>query len=254
MGESHLLTFGFLFLAVIFLIANAEETVTGFGGTIITVTLAVHFFKIDYILAVIIPTSLLLSAYIVVRHYDAIDIRELLFGILPPAAVGLGAGMAVFNLVKGPGVKIAYGVFVIGFSVVELFKVLRARGVEGSAAPAGIGRVKGVLWLLAGGVIQGIYASGGPMVVYYTSRKISDKRVFRSTLSALWLALNFALIVNYAFTGRFTVKTLVESAALIPSLVIGIILGEFLHARIPDRAFRILVFALLIIAGGSLLF
>lgn len=243
--------FHFIILLIVFLVSNVVETVTGFGSTIVAVTIGANFYPISHLVAVIVPINIMLSAYIVIRHFRAVDLREYAFRILPFAGAGLAIGIAVSSFAGGNELKIAYGAFVLCFSAWELVRLLR--GGDAEKQPE-LPLAKGALWLVAGGIVQGIYASGGPLVVYYASRKLKDKTVFRSTLSMLWLALNIVLVTTLAMKHEVNAGTLKTSAALLPSLAIGIFLGEKLHGRINERAFRVFVFALLIAAGASLLF
>jgi len=238
----------FLFCGIIFL-AKSIEAVTGFGSTIIALTLGAQLYDLELLLPVVVPLNIFLSIYIVTRHAKHINWPELARWILPFTGIGLVAGMIIFNLVSGNKLKLAYGVFVLLFAIVELIRVIRsADGENGTPLSA----IKAMLWLFAGGVIHGIYASGGPMVVYYSGRKISDKSVFRSTLSVLWLVLNIILLGQYIYTGKMTFDAAKMCVALLPALALGIAAGDVLHKKIPERKFRILVYALLIVAGASL--
>lgn len=240
----------FILLALIFLVSNVVEAMTGFGATIIVVTLGANIFPIDYLVTVLVPANIVLSLYIVVRYHSAVD-REVLFkGILPYAGIGLFLGILIFNFIESRTLKIAYGVFVFGFSIYELNRIFRTK--EGGMLPE-LSRLKAIFVLFCGGIIHGIYASGGPLVVYYASRKLANKLNFRSTLSGLWLILNIFLFVSHVITGKTTLETLKASAMLIPSIVFGIAIGEMIHHRIGERSFRIFVFALLIVAGASLI-
>lgn len=91
------------------------------------------------------------------------------------------------------------------------------------------------------------------MVVYVLARRTLDKARFRTTLSALWLVLNAVLVAGYVRSGAYDRDTALLSAALLPSLALGLLLGERLHDRVAPHAFRKLVLVLLAIAGVLLL-
>lgn len=57
------------------------------------------------------------------------------------------------------------------------------------------------------------------------------------------------LLVTKIATGHLTRRGLVTALALLPALAIGIALGEWMHSRIPERKFRVLVYSALIAAG-----
>jgi hypothetical protein len=101
--------------------------------------------------------------------------------------------------------------------------------------------------------VHGIYATGGPLLVYSIGRSNLAKSELRSTLAMVWLILNAALSTTYLVGGRITGNTLESIGLMVPVLVVAIVAGEVLHSRIPDRPFRALVFALLLGAGTLIL-
>lgn len=239
----------FILLAVA-LVANAVEAMTGFGSTIITVTVCANFYDIDFLVPALVPANILLSTYIAARHFRDINRIELFRRILPFVGVGVAGGLTFFLLLDSNTLKLGYGIFVLVFSIHQITRQLR-NGNGAAEQPLGRGAAAG--WLLAGGLAQGLFASGGPMVVFYAGRALDGKAAFRATLSALWLIVNVCMSVSYAVSGKMTAATLATSAKILPVIAAGIFIGEALHARIPERAFRIAVYALLIFAGAALI-
>jgi uncharacterized membrane protein YfcA len=235
----------FLILILIFLFGNIIESITGFGSTIIAVTLLANFYPINYLVVIFIPLNILLSLYFVLRYYYCVDYSLLLKKIFPLTGSGLLIGILIFNTAQSQILKIAYGIFVAVFSVYELFHILKKSNRDSEQ----ISFLKSALFLISGGIVQGIYASGGPLVVYYASKKILNKKIFRSTLSALWLFLNIFLVLNYILTDKINSTTIKTDIILLPFMIIGIVIGEWIHNRIPQRIFRIFLFLLLFVAG-----
>ena len=241
----------FLLFAGIVLIANTAETVTGFGATVIAVTLAAHLYGIDYLVPVLIPTNLVVSAYLVARYHQAIDRERLLKRILPLAVLGMPFGFALFYTAEVHWLKWAFGAFVLVMAAHQLGRIVRAGPGAPQAEPMSFGQA--AAWLVSGGIIHGLYGTGGPMIVLYAGRELPDKLRFRSTMSTLWLILNVGLVIVHAAGGTINSGTLAASALLAPSLILGLVIGEWLHRRIDGHWFRIIVYGLLVVAGASLL-
>ena len=235
-------------LAVIVLLANVVGAATGFGGSMITVTLAVHLYSLEFLVPIVVLLNLVISIYIVVRHRSGIDGKLLFKQILPFTAIGLPLGIILFNVVKSGTLKLALGAFVICFSAFELVVLFRS-GKDELRKP--LTTAYSAFWLFTGGVMQGMYASGGPLVVYYAGRNIPDKKVFRSTLSALWLLLNTVLLITYLATGKLTSEMAWYFVLLLPFLAIGVAIGERVHNALPERTFRLMTFAILLLTGIS---
>jgi uncharacterized membrane protein YfcA len=238
-------------LAVIVFFSFGIEAAMGFGCTVLAVTFAAHLFPLEQLLPVLVGLNLVVSVTIVVRHREAIEWRVLLRRIFPLMALGMPLGMAAFHLASGPLLKLGFGLFVVLLASVELQRLLRHRA-EGTALARPLGLWLGAAVLLGAGLTHGLYASGGPLAVYFSSRELRDKSSFRSTLSTLWLALNAILMVGYVVQGAVGRESLVSFALMLAPVVAGIFAGEWLHGRINERTFRLLVFVLLL-AGGIVL-
>jgi uncharacterized membrane protein YfcA len=236
-------------LALIIFFAFGIEAAMGFGCNVLAVTVAVHLYPLEQLLPVLVGLNLVVSLYIALRHRDAIDRALLLRRILPLMALGMPAGMAAFHLASGPHLKLGFGAFVVLIAAVELVRVARQSALE---SPRPLPTWQGVVVLLGAGLTHGLYASGGPLAVYFASRQPLDKRGFRSTMSTLWLLLNVILMCGYFARGAVGRETAVQIGLMLAPLVGGILAGEWFHGRIAERTFRVLVFALLL-AGGVVL-
>jgi hypothetical protein len=159
-------------------------------------------------------------------------------------------GVAIFSIADNILLKLVYGAFVLCFSISGFISL--ARPPARSTKPLRPGT--GLFLLITGGVMQGIYAAGGPLIVYYTNRALTDKGTFRATLSVVWLILNFSVFMSHLITGKHTPETLITVIALLPVLAAGIIIGEKLHGRILEHAFRMLVYSILTLSGISLIY
>ncbi|MGD2272443.1 MAG: sulfite exporter TauE/SafE family protein, partial [Desulfobacterales bacterium] len=169
--------------------------------------------------------------------------------IIPIMGIGLLIGIAAFNILHGNLLKKLFGLLVVGLSVHELYRLLKNETRQSAASKLTSG-----LYIFSAGLIQGIYASGGPLLVYAMNRLNLAKSIFRSTISALWLIANIIMTVSYIVTHKMNWVSLKYFGLLLPVIIIGIIAGEKLHAAINQHAFTIIVFVLLLGAGVSIIF
>ncbi len=243
-GDPH-----FAILAVIVLAAYQIGATTGFGSAIIALTFAVNFYPIDYLIPVVVPLNLAICSYLVLRHPSGIRKEMLLKNILPPVCLGLPVGLVIFHTVDTDRLKWTFGLFVLLLSAFELLRTARATRAQ-LLRP--LSATTSAAWLWMGGVIQGLWVSGGPLVAYWAGRTLPEKGAFRSTLSCLFLILNAVLFASHLAAGRITAGTLRASLLLLPAVFLGIVAGEWLHARLPERGFRMVVFAVLVFAGAAI--
>jgi uncharacterized protein len=228
-------------LVAIVAVAFVVEAATGFGATIVTVALAALWFPIPEVLATFVPVNAALSLLIVLRYRHAVDGRLLLRRVLPLMGAGVAVGLALFQLGQLAWLRVAFAGFVIAIAA---WSLLRRR--------SGAGRL-GSLALVAAGVVHGMFATGGPLAVYALAGEIPDKTRFRTTLAALWLVFNGVLIASYVVAGTLTAATLRGSLWLVPAVPVGLVAGDWLHHRVSPRTFAVVVNALLLVAGGVLL-
>jgi uncharacterized membrane protein YfcA len=232
-----------LWLVAIVALAFAIEGALGFGATVIAVALGSFVWPIDRLLPAFVPLNMVLSLYLAVRYRKSLRLDLLFRRVLPAMLAGLPFGIVALARLPEAPMKALFGAFVVVLSALELGR----RETERPAPPLSRGRALGLL--AAGGVVHGAFATGGPLVVYVLGREPLDKASFRATLAALWLSLNVVLVSSYAWLGKIDKASLGASAELGLSLLVGLLLGELLHARVPGRIFRRLVFAMLGVAG-----
>lgn len=239
----------YLILAFIVFCSYLIGAITGFGSAIIVLTVGVNFFPLDFLIPLVIPLNLIICCYLVIRHHSGIQRGLLGKRILPLAGIGLPIGLVIFNTVETRQLKLGFGAFVLSSALFELYRLVRSE--EDSSVSSPSSGWSG-LWLLLGGIAQGIWVSGGPLIAYWAGRNIPSKGAFRSTLSSVFLLLNAALLASHLVAGRINLETVRISGLLIPFMAVGIALGEFLHVKLPERTFRMVVFLVLVFAGVSI--
>jgi uncharacterized membrane protein YfcA len=185
-----------------------------------------------------------LSSWVVATDRRHVAWRTLLRDLVPKMAIGMPLGFVLVRVLPERATLRAFGVFVIGLALREI----AARMKPPTSPPPSRPRVRGALLVLAG-VLHGAFGVGGPLAVYVASRDFEDKSTFRSTLSALWLILNVALVTTFALRGTLDRETLRTIAVLLPATAIGIALGSVFHRAVPERLFGRLVLAMLIVMG-----
>ena len=247
-------------LGLVALLAFTVEATAGFGSVVVALTLAAWFLPIDRVLVSLLPVNVLLSGYLTLRYRRDVDGRVLarrvfawmvpgmLLGMAPAALVGVWPGLAggagTGDLIRG-----VFAAFVVALAAGELWRARQGTTADTRALPAPVAATA----LVGAGVVHGLFACGGPLLVYVVGRELTDKARFRATLSAVWLLLNAALLVPRLAEGALDREALTGSGVMLVSLVGGLAIGERLHHRLPVARFRIAVFALLLVAGLALL-
>lgn len=249
------MTFAYIALGLFILLAYTAEAVTGFGSIVIALSLGALLFPIDWLQTVLVPLNICMTGFLSWKHRRFIDKALLLKLVLPFMFVGTLAGLALQPLLGGIALKISFAVLILWFSIRELLKLRAPANGMVSSVQRVIGGERTLLTQLlvaAAGITHGLFASGGPLLVYALAGTALDKARFRATLIVVWFSLNSALTAVFFVQGRLAHSglTLLYYLPLIP---IGIVLGEYLHHRIDEQNFRRWIYRLLVIAALALL-
>lgn len=224
------------------------EAVAGFGGTVVAVSLGATYASIAHVLAVFLPLNLALSTYLAVRHRGAVQGRLLATRIVPSMLIGLAAGTALALAVDAERAKLGFAALVVGLALRELVRLARPTATPPAPLPAAVQATV----LVVAGLVHGLYATGGPLVVAVAQRVIAAKAELRATLAVLWISLNLIVLARLVANGDLSAATLTLSAAIAPTLVVALVLGELVHRKVSERGFRWLV-ALLLLGTGAVL-
>jgi uncharacterized protein len=233
-------------LGAFILLAYTLEAVTGFGSIVIALSLGALLLPIEQLLPVLVPLNIGMTGYLVWRHRAQID-RPLLLGtILPGMLVGTALGYLLLPYLDAALLKRGFGVLILWFAGRELWRLRHAAALP--VRPQWLTR----LLTLGAGLSHGLFASGGPLLVYGLAGTARDKARFRATLVSVWFTLNSLLTAAFLVDGRLQ-PALPQVLIYAPLLLVGLWLGERLHRRFDERHFRIAIYALLLVTGTLLL-
>ncbi len=243
--------FRYALLTLIVFLTHFQEAITGFGGTVLAVPFVVFLLGLGAAIKVLAIQAWIVNTFIVIAARRDIVWRQ--YGrIALFAGIGLPFGIYMVHALPKSVLKLILGAFMVGIAI---------RGLTVTIRNTALPKWDGNAWknwlmnsfVVMGGVIHGAFASGGPFVVIYATRVLTDKGVFRVTLCMLWMTLNTALITYWLVTGSLTREIWFYTAICTPFTVVGMIAGDRCHHRIDERLFRMIVYAVLFSSGLAVL-
>lgn len=235
-----------LWLGVCILASSTIEAITGFGSIVIALSLGALLLPISAMLPVLVPLNIFMTGTIAWKNRRHIDKALLLKLVLPLMAAGTLAGYFLRPWLGESVLKTLLGALIVWFALRELWRLYRH--VASRRHPAALSRAL----TFAAGITHGLFASGGPLLVYALAGTKLDKGGLRATLVTVWFSLNAGLTVAFALDGTLF-PALPWVAVYLPVLGAGYLLGEFLHHRLDERRFRQLVYVLLVVTGVALI-
>lgn len=229
--------------------ATAVQTALGFGSMLVCVTFGSLMWTVPELTAMLVPLSMIQTSFVVARHHRDVDTRLLFLRILPWMGVGMALCFAVVGGTAQPWMKPVLGAMVLVLAVRELLGAWRGRDAD----PPVRSRVASTVGLVVAGFVHALFATGGPPLVWALGQEDLDKARFRTTLTAVWVGVNSALVVAFVGREQITIDTLTATGLLLVPVGIGIGIGEWLHDRVAEGPFRTWMWGLLALGALPLL-
>lgn len=240
------MTTALVLLGVFILLAYTAEAMTGFGSIVIALSLGALLFPIEWLQTVLVPLNICMTGFLAWQQRRHLDAALLLRLVLPFTLLGTLAGAVLQPMLSGAGLKTGFAVLIVWFAGRELLRLQRAPAI--GARPLFLTRVL----IAAAGVTHGLFASGGPLLVYALAGTSVDKARFRASLILVWFVLNSTLTITFLAQGRL-LPALPTVLLYLPLIPLGILLGERLHQALDEQRFRLWIYRLLLLAGLALL-
>lgn len=230
-----------IFLAV-FLFGYTVQAITGFAGNIFCMPVGTYTLGLQSSVSILNATGFLACMLLAVLNLRSINWRELgkIVGVMLPF-VALGAWLD--TVIPLHALLKIYGLVILAVGIKNLVQKKQTFLPEWA------------LWgvLVAAGLIQGMFVSGGALLVIYAVQKLTDKEQFRATLAAVWSILNFLYAFYQLWAGHFTGEVWLMVLCCIPLIVLATFVGGKLAKRISQERFLKLTYILLLGIGAVLL-
>jgi len=230
-------------LAAIVALASFTQTLTGFGFAVIVVSLGAYLRPLGELVPLIVPLVTAQAGWVVWTDRSAVQGRALLARIVPLVAIGVVAGQVLFRRLAGPWMAPAFGILVVALALAEMLKRSPNRPLP---------RVLRVMALLLSGVMQGLFAAGGPALAYALGRSEMTKTQLRATVCALWALVNAAMTAGFLADGRLDAGQGGDLCVLAVATGVAIPLGQRAHRRISPAHFRKALYIFLCASGAAL--
>lgn len=231
-----------LFMAAVF-ISNIVQALTGFAGVMLSIPPTILLYGPDMAKAVINVICWLVCALLMFQNRKYINPKELL-RIVVFMLVGMAIGIHLYNVVNPHILVPLYGAIIVGVALKNLiFKQSASVLPNWIAIPV----------LLGAGIIHGMFASGGALLVVYLVATFRDKDSFRANVASVWTILNLVLMFNDYQKGLYNTEFFELLALGVVPLVIAIYLGNKIHDMINQKMFNRVTYCLLLAAGSMIL-
>ena len=174
---------------------------------------------------------------------------KILLIMLPGAILGVGLGWLFAASVSADAVLAAVGAISILFGAYRLWAERGGRIAAASNSPAWVG---GMFGIATGFTSQIAHAGGPPYQMWVMPRRL-PRDVFIGTTAIFFAALNWIKVPAYVALGQFTGSNMIATAVLLPLAILSSLAGVWLVRRVSAERFYTIVYVLMVITGGKLL-
>jgi uncharacterized membrane protein YfcA len=231
-------------LLVVF-VATLIRSAFGFGEALFAVPLLAFRLPLRVATPLAVLISITIAGVVVIQDFRKIHWRSA--GYLVAATLfGIPFGLILLTSTHQAAVKVALGIFLIGFAVYCL---------RGTDIPAieGDSRI-----LLAGcglfaGVLGGAYGMNGPPLVIYGTMRRWTPQHFRATLQAYFLPASIVGMFGYWLQGLWSPAVTRYYIESLPATLPAIFIGRAINHRLQGKSFLRLAYLCLAGIGGALL-
>ncbi len=169
--------------------------------------------------------------------------------MLPPAASGVIIGWLLMEHISETAFRPLVGGIIFILTVLQVFRLARPQSFAHVPHAAWFAWTMG---LLAGITTMMANAAGPVMALYFLAVSL-PKLEFVGTSAWFFFVLNVFKVPFSASLGLIHPGTLLLNAVLAPAIVLGLVMGRWMVARVPQRTFDSLLLAFAAIAALRLI-
>ncbi|MCH2189270.1 sulfite exporter TauE/SafE family protein [Candidatus Gracilibacteria bacterium] len=230
-------------IMMIFFIAFFIESIFGFGGLVISFALLGFFIDIKHAVYLGLYIGIIGSIFILISDYKSLSLQRFreMFVL---AFIGVIIGTFIFDFFSSDILLKIFSIFLCVFAVKNLFFP--------NLNPTTL-LFKNSL-LFSGGLLQGIFGTGGPFSVLAMKNSFKNKSELRTTMALFFIFFNIVRGIQLWIQGNFEYQIIIDYYWLAFVLLGAIILGYQVHVKISERFFHLGINYILLISSILLFF
>lgn len=230
-----------IILFLIVLVAALLQTSTGYGFSIIGTPFLFLIYPAHTAIQINIILSLCISFFMIFKIGKEVD-KSLFVRLMKGSIIGLIVGIFAYLYLDVRLLKMVVGGLILILTVLLILKLTIQRTKNRDLLTGGI----------AGLLTTSIGVPGPPLLLYFAGVG-TKKATLRSTTLAYYLFVYFvSLVMQIVFDGT-NQEVWFSSVVAVPSLFIGIMLGQYLFKWISQSTFKIITYIILLFTGMYLL-
>jgi uncharacterized membrane protein YfcA len=227
-----------MFVIMMF-VASLLQAILGSGSALVAVPLALLFLPKETVVSSMLVIFVALNAFLSVRIKEPISLRPVLL-LFVASVLGMPLGVWILRALPLGAMQVFVGCLVIVFTFLLQWGRLRLPQSTFLTALAGF----------FSGLLDTSTTMASPPVLILLAAQGLSKDQFRRTLVSFFLFADLLAALTLVLSGVMTLPRISYGVAAIPFVFLAGYVGDRISARVPERPFRVLVVAVLFLAGA----
>jgi len=230
-------------ILAIVILAYVVRGITGFGSGLIAIPLLALFLPLTWVVPVVLVLDFSASALISARSFRLAPMAEL-WPVIITGSLGIGTALLVVQHIDTDLLSRFLGAFILLYAAYSLSHFRpQKQGTQWWALPSGY----------LGGLVGGVFGTGGPFYVFYFQLRQLDKTQFRAAFSLVFLIDGLIRLGGFASLGLYDENALKMLLYAFPAMLLALWAGSHIHTSLSQQVFERGIAALLVLSGLALL-
>lgn len=229
-------------VAIVFVAALVHSTL-GFGTALVAMPMLVTVLDVEVATPLVGLTMLTTIALLLVRAWRDLDVRAAMH-LLAASIFGIPIGLLILRIAPHGLFKTGLGLLLIAVGLYNL---------RSSVLP----RLEHIGWTHLFGFLSGVLGSAynvnaAPVAVYGILKRWPPEG-FRATLQGYFFPSTLLIVGSHAMAGLWTEDVFGFYLPAVPAIILAVVCGRIIGARIPVDRFQRVLYAALTAFGTLLL-
>lgn len=229
-------------VAIVFVAALVHSTL-GFGTALVAMPMLVTVLDVEVATPLVGLTMLTTIALLLVRAWRDLDVRAAMH-LLAASIFGIPIGLLILRIAPHGLFKTGLGLLLIAVGLYNL---------RSSVLP----RLEHIGWTHLFGFLSGVLGSAynvnaAPVAVYGILKRWPPEG-FRATLQGYFFPSTLLIVGSHAMAGLWTEDVFEFYLPAVPAIILAVVCGRIIGARIPVDRFQRVLYAALTAFGTLLL-
>ncbi len=228
------------FITAVFMIFTLVKSIFGFGGAVLSLSVLSFSIDIKELILFSLLISIITETFMLKLDWKNFNFKKWLLMItysLPFSIIGL----YFIDFVSSDFLVNVFAIFMLLIALYS-FKERKPHPIHRN------------FLLILSGISQGLFSSGGPLAVVAVKNEFESKSEFRMMMTTYFLTLNIIRFIQLFFIQKTFALDRVISLWWLPiPILIVIFIGNKIHAKVPEKQFKLFISILLTTSALALL-